>query len=86
MIIIFTCVTLFLQISDASLWKDGRLSYIRPHESSALEIAAEQMRLWPNIDPSKFLTVAFQANFFCDKLRQYLRGVEFIPSMIVKNK
>lgn len=54
------------QISDASLWKDGRLSYLRPHEPSALEIAAEQMRLWPNIDPSKILSVVFQTHLFCD--------------------
>ncbi|MPC55347.1 hypothetical protein E2C01_049280 [Portunus trituberculatus] len=36
-------------------WKDGRSSYLRPHEPSALEIAAEQMRLWPNIENSKFI-------------------------------
>ncbi|XP_069180959.1 myotubularin-related protein 13 isoform X4 [Procambarus clarkii] len=39
--------------SDTGSWKEGRLSYYRPHEPSALEIAAEQMRLWPNIDPKK---------------------------------
>ncbi|KAK3881737.1 hypothetical protein Pcinc_013820 [Petrolisthes cinctipes] len=40
---------------DGSSWKDGtsRLPYLRAHEPSALEIAAEQMRLWPNIDPRK---------------------------------
>lgn len=42
-----------LQCVDGSGWKDGtsRLPYLRAHEPSALEIAAEQMRLWPNIDP-----------------------------------
>ncbi|XP_042205464.1 myotubularin-related protein 13-like isoform X4 [Homarus americanus] len=36
--------------SDTGSWKEGRLSYLRPHEPSALEIAAEQMRLWINIE------------------------------------
>ncbi|KAK8735252.1 hypothetical protein OTU49_005586 [Cherax quadricarinatus] len=39
--------------SDTGSWKEGRLSYLRPHEPSALEIAAEQMRLWPNIEQKK---------------------------------
>ncbi|XP_066963738.1 myotubularin-related protein 13 [Macrobrachium rosenbergii] len=34
-------------------WKEGRLSFIRPQESSALEIAAEQMRLWHSIELKK---------------------------------
>ncbi|KAK8374776.1 hypothetical protein O3P69_012541 [Scylla paramamosain] len=43
-------VALETKISE---WKDGRSSYLRPHEPSALEIAAEQMRLWPNIENKK---------------------------------
>ncbi|XP_047497581.1 myotubularin-related protein 13-like isoform X3 [Penaeus chinensis] len=39
--------------SDSGSWKESRLSFLRPHESSALEIAAEQMRLWPNIETRK---------------------------------
>jgi Myotubularin protein len=31
-------------------WKDRRSTYIRQIEPSALEIAAEQMRIWPNYD------------------------------------
>ncbi|CAB3383072.1 Hypothetical predicted protein [Cloeon dipterum] len=34
-------------------WKDRRSTYIRQIEPSALEIAAEQMRVWPNYDPEK---------------------------------
>ena len=42
-----------IQPLDTSAWKEGRITFIRPHESSALEIAAEQMRLWLSIDLSK---------------------------------
>ncbi|KAK7870000.1 hypothetical protein R5R35_011968 [Gryllus longicercus] len=34
-------------------WKDRRSGYSRVQEPSALEIAAEQMRLWPSLDPDK---------------------------------
>ncbi|KAF4533047.1 hypothetical protein B566_EDAN002610 [Ephemera danica] len=37
--------------SKEILWKDRRSVYLRPQEPSALEIAAEQMRLWPNYEP-----------------------------------
>ncbi|XP_046393982.1 myotubularin-related protein 13 isoform X2 [Ischnura elegans] len=34
-------------------WKDRRSGYLRPQEPSALEIAAEQMRIWPTLEPEK---------------------------------
>ncbi|XP_069696125.1 myotubularin-related protein 13 isoform X2 [Periplaneta americana] len=34
-------------------WKDRRSGFTRAQEPSALEIAAEQMRVWPNLDQEK---------------------------------
>ncbi|XP_063236434.1 myotubularin-related protein 13 [Bacillus rossius redtenbacheri] len=34
-------------------WKDRRSGFVRAQEPSALEIAAEQMRVWPALDPDK---------------------------------
>ncbi|CAG2065015.1 unnamed protein product, partial [Timema podura] len=34
-------------------WKDRRSGFARAQEPSALEIAAEQMRVWPALDQEK---------------------------------
>jgi hypothetical protein len=37
------------------LWKDRRSGFTRVQEPSALEIAAEQMRILPNLDAGNFI-------------------------------
>ena len=39
---------------ESALWKDRRQSYLTQPEPSALEIAAEQMRTWLQLDHCKF--------------------------------
>lgn len=44
--------------SKEFVWKDHRSSYTRVQESSALEIAAEQMRMWSTYDAGELVSTS----------------------------
>jgi hypothetical protein len=46
---------MLLVYSREFLWKERRSGYARPQEPPALEIAAEQMRIWPIIGQGNYI-------------------------------
>ena len=66
---------------ESALWKDRRQSYLTQPEPSALEIAAEQMRTWLQLDHCKFQVFLKQSGkiktkvlalFYCSVLNYLL--------------
>ncbi|XP_059480805.1 myotubularin-related protein 13 isoform X3 [Neocloeon triangulifer] len=62
-------------------WKDRRSPYVRQIEPSALEIAAEQMRVWGNFDPA-LLTEKQKEYISSEESTLYSQAIHYANRMV----